>query len=397
MGQINSIPEKNLPTASCFGCEDAPMKVTLPEKESKWDEEAQQYHGGQEWGNPGFVCDFSVTTNFLGAPKSAMQAARASLENIVHYPAADQEPARSELANFIWNGECEISDNVILGNGASELIDLIVRHCCHKNEKTVRPGPFDAQYKEYMRSAEAAGYNQIDRNDNSADLTCIVNPCNPTGDYLKLDEIKTFIETNVKEGSTVLVDESMHIWLGPNWRDDSLTSQIEWLDEMYNGPKKIAVYIIHSWTKIWCCPGIRLGSVVTPTKQLRKMLLTNQVPWSVNTMALDFLSACVKDERYLKETWEKTPIYRQHMIDWIKKNFPHWKCYGKSFLSWIWIDCGTYEEANAAYEIAKKHGVPIRPGTKGYKMHSCIRFGVREPHYFKSLANALKKLKEEKI
>ena len=42
-----------------------------------WDAATQQYHGGQEWKYlSNFVEDFSVTTNGLGTPVAAMEAAK---------------------------------------------------------------------------------------------------------------------------------------------------------------------------------------------------------------------------------------------------------------------------------------------------------------------------------
>lgn len=41
-----------------------------------------------------------------------------------------------------------------------------------------------------------------------------------------------------------------------------------------------------SWTKIWSCTGIRLGSVVAPNPEALLELKAKQVPWSVNCVAL---------------------------------------------------------------------------------------------------------------
>jgi histidinol-phosphate/aromatic aminotransferase/cobyric acid decarboxylase-like protein len=38
-----------------------------------------------------------------------------------------------------------------------------------------------------------------------ANVLCIVNPCNPTGDYMPLDQIKTWINDNVYDGGFVIV------------------------------------------------------------------------------------------------------------------------------------------------------------------------------------------------
>ena len=53
-----------------------------------------------------------------------------------------------------------------------------------------------------------------------------VNPTNPTGDYMPINEMMSYIEEQCQPGSTVIVDESMQLWLGPHWREDSLIGQV---------------------------------------------------------------------------------------------------------------------------------------------------------------------------
>ena len=85
------------------------------------------FHGGQEWqALPKFVEDLSVTTNGLGPPESALTAAREAVSTASHYPPASFEPHLSELAHFLW-GSDSAKARLLLGNGASELIDLLVR------------------------------------------------------------------------------------------------------------------------------------------------------------------------------------------------------------------------------------------------------------------------------
>merc|ERR1719379_2139705 len=90
-------------------------------------------------------------------------------------------------------------------------------------------------------------------------ILAVINPCNPTGEYLPVEELKTFIEEKSikdgRQGCCVLVDESMQLWRGENWREDSLVSQREWVRKM-DAEHGVQVFIIHSWTKIWSCPGV---------------------------------------------------------------------------------------------------------------------------------------------
>jgi histidinol-phosphate/aromatic aminotransferase/cobyric acid decarboxylase-like protein len=349
----------------------------------------QAPHGGQEWRHiANFINDFSVTTNSRGPPDAALAAARAELDQIEHYPAQDFEPAVTDLAHFLAGGNAEsavdIRARLILGNGASELIDMVARLA---PEGCWKPGNTKVQYMEYERSATNYERKKIMWNDKSARLTCMVNPTNPTGDYLPIEEMKAYIETNCGDGSFVVVDESMQPWVGPNWHKDSLVSQGAWVKRMYE-TRKISVYVIHSWTKLWSCPGIRLGSILTPTEADATEMRRIQVPWSVNGPALAFLSAAIQDVDYLESTWETTPKFRKNLVDGILAINPDWKIFGKSWSSWLWIDCG--DSAKACVDACKAAGVPIRWGKYGYECPTYIRIGVRDAEYHEPLFEAIR-------
>ena len=98
------------------------------------------FHGGQEWKLlPNFVEDLSVTTNGLGPPEAALAAAREAVGTAQHYPPMSFEPQRSELARFLWGASAEhATDRLLLGNGASELIDLLTRDAASANDGAQR-------------------------------------------------------------------------------------------------------------------------------------------------------------------------------------------------------------------------------------------------------------------
>eukprot|EP00451_Oxyrrhis_marina_P001145 CAMPEP_0204270826 /NCGR_PEP_ID=MMETSP0468-20130131/19111_1 /ASSEMBLY_ACC=CAM_ASM_000383 /TAXON_ID=2969 /ORGANISM="Oxyrrhis marina" /LENGTH=371 /DNA_ID=CAMNT_0051246405 /DNA_START=43 /DNA_END=1158 /DNA_ORIENTATION=- len=356
---------------------------------TNWDLNTQQPHGGQEWSTiANFVEDFSVTTNYLGPPRKAIAACATALQHIEHYPAANFEPAHSDLAAWLQPSDPkEISSRLMLGNGASELIDLVTRIGAHVGDFSVRSAQ---QYKEYERAALASGRNLI--NDPAkGNMLAVVNPCNPTGEYLPIEQMKEYIESSCQDHTTVLVDESMQLWRGPAWREDSLVSQKEWIVNLLES-RDIRVYIIHSWTKIWSCPGIRLGSVIAPTAQHIADLKKHQVPWSLNVFALEFLSAAIKDEEFLNLTWEAVPRLRARTENELTKLFPSWEFHGEGWLSWLWIDTKDEEVAASAVKLAKAAGVPIRNGGMGYGVPTFIRLKVASSEKQDILINALKPL-----
>lgn len=93
------------------------------------------FHGGQEWqALPHFIEDLSVTTNGLGPPSSAMAAACEAVSTVSHYPPVSFEPHLSELSQFLWGAE-PATDRLLLGNGASELIDLLTRDAALESDE----------------------------------------------------------------------------------------------------------------------------------------------------------------------------------------------------------------------------------------------------------------------
>ncbi|KAI8064477.1 pyridoxal phosphate-dependent transferase [Gongronella butleri] len=348
-----------------------------------WDSTTQTFHGGQEHSFlDNFVEDFSVTTNYLGTPKQALEAAKEAMHDIHHYPAANQEPAKSHLAQFLWpNDYQQHHGRLLMGNGASELIDLVVRLCLKNHADTEAPtwkgGPWNVQYQEYQRSASTNGFTILDpKNPDRANMVCLVNPCNPTGDYMTIEPLKAWIKANVKTGGTVIVDESMQPWVSAAFRDDSLISQHEFMQELWQ-EEKVSLYVMHSWTKIWSCTGLRVGSVICASDAHCAALRKIQVPWSVNGPALKFVEAVVKDDAYLNETWQNTTRLRAYLVDKLLALHPEWVIHGKPFLSWVWVDMGSQEMADKAVQLARAAGVPVRSGTPGYQCLSFVRVAVR--------------------
>lgn len=91
------------------------------------------------------------------------------------------------------------------------MIDLVTRSA---TPGKWRPGPQRTQYKEYARSALAAGFTTAPTTDRSATLMCMVNPTNPTGDYWGIEKMKAFIEGGCDAGTTVIVGERGRVVAG---------------------------------------------------------------------------------------------------------------------------------------------------------------------------------------
>lgn len=339
----------------------------------------QCFHGGQSYSScPNFKTDFSVTTNVSGPPKSALDAAIKSLkENIEHYPEQEAWAPRCHLANMM-----NISpDEIILGNGASELIDIVPR--LYPKGTTWRPGYFQPQYMEYERAAENAGLVKAERvsptdevNDEKQSLVIMINPNSPTGDYLPFEELRNKIAA--AKNTTFIIDESFISCIGPDWIE---YSAVRLINEF--APR---VWVIQSWTKVLSCPYIRIGTLSSCKENILKVQQL-QVPWSVNGAAQAFVVAAVNDQQYFQEMWNTTPVLKGNQIRLLKEigfkpneNAPLWVPY-------VYADFLNEEITEEAEKVAFNAGFPIRV-CKSYGAPHHVRLGVRLIKYQEELYNA---------
>lgn len=337
-----------------------------------WDTETQEVHGGQTWQTcANFLSDFSVTTNAFGPPEAALRAAHDALSTIQHYPAADNAAALRALAAFT---DWPVSQ-LLLGNGASEFIDLAMRAL---PPGPFKPGPYVAAYMEYARAAKAAGRELLDPHDQrDAAVTVVIHPNSPTGDCISLHDLRSMLE---KGKGIVVVDESFMPFRGPTWRKESALSLV------HDFPARLIV--ITSWTKVWSCPGLRLGSIAASVEWIRTFK-TLQTPWSLNVAAHAFCIEACKDAAYMKRTWNTLPGWKFETeralrdMGWkVNENSPEW-------VPWVFVNVGNEKLAQRAVEVAQSVGCPIRP-CASFGLPTFIRLGIRMPQHQKILFEAWK-------
>jgi len=303
---------------------------------------------------------------------------------VEHYPDRRDQELNSLVAGFLRPTVPRpvVSDCLVFGNGASELIDLSAR--------AGPPGPYClspfsvVQYREYERVCKNAGREKVSSPKDAA-IVCVVNPNNPTGDFLERPALESWIEENVSPGAWVVVDESMLFWGGPAWHERGISH--DFIVRM--NARNIRILLIYSWTKIFACTGMRVGSVLCPTVEVRRAIEGLQVPWSLNIFAKTYLKEALRDKEYLESTWRVTKQWRKHIVTRLNRLFPTWKIYGEEWLSWVWADTGDEATAKAVYEASKECGCPIRHAAAGYGLPTFVRFAVRRPSDFAVLYQAL--------
>ncbi len=330
--------------------------------------------------------DYSVTTNFLGPNLNGIKSMMTNICQINHYPSEDKTFFKEGL-DFLGVNQ----SNVMWGNGASELIDLVIRTLVKINSYTSYSKFNNVQYMEYERCCLNNGLVE----ESSGDILLIINPNNPTGDFYEKDDIRRRINM-LKSGSTVIIDESMIFWFGPDWRSQTFLSEENFILSLKQN-KNINVIMVQSWTKIFSCTGLRFGSVVCFDSHLINEFEKYKTPWAANILSYYYLKGCLEDTKYLEETWKQTPLLRQNIKNKIIELFPFADVKGHDFLSWLWVDFKFPDIADMIYTKSLDFGVPIRHGKTGYKNPSHLRFAVRNDQSNQILYDMLLNVKISKI
>lgn len=327
-------------------------------------------HGGNIWTQdpetgivPRDILDFSVNLNPLGPPGDVLKLLRKRIGFINYYP-----ESRARTLRLAAAGRLGLSgEQVIVGNGASELISLFF--WVLRPKKVLVPAP---AYGDYARAALCAGSRvenlffmpdgfvlsreaiagELSRQKPDALVFC--NPNNPTGAFW--DDITPLLEEKDKKTS-FLLDASFLPFTGADWpgwlKQDGLKSC--WSErEDGNG----CLFLVLSLTKIFALPGLRLGIGIGPPALIKKMEAARD-PWSVNSLAQLAGLQCLREEDYLAKSLAVVERERQYLYKGLK-NIPGLKPF-PSRANFLLVNCRqTGVNAAGITEALAGEGIHVR-------------------------------------
>lgn len=241
--------------------------------------------------------DFSSNMNPIGPPPSVKTVLIEYAMLIDRYPDPAVRGLRKKLSQLHGIDE----HNIVIGNGAAELIDLVVRSL-HPQVTALAIPCFD-EYGDAVRKIGGSIYEIAMSGDNqfrldseavgdaidasNASLYMLGSPNNPTGQLVDPKLIKALLDS----GAYVVVDEAFMDFV-PEEEQFSLVQEAAVNERLF---------VIRSMTKFYSIPGIRLGYIVGVPKSL-SALKRLQVPWSVNSLAQLIGEAVLEEREFAKET-----------------------------------------------------------------------------------------------
>lgn len=259
------------------------------------------------------IIDFSANINPVGLNDNVKNAMIRALDKVEKYPDISYLELRKSISNF---EDIDIED-LILGNGAAEVIFNIVRGL--KPRKVLLPAPTFSEYEESVLSidAEIEYYHLKEEEDfelnsrlinalnESIDMIFICNPNNPTGVLSENTFIENIAKRALKTKTTVVLDESFLDFL----RLESDYSSKSLLEKYKN------IIIVKSLTKFFAIPGIRIGYGISKNNDFIRLINKVTVPWTVNVVASEGVIQAVKETDYMKHSVEYVDNEKKYLYD----------------------------------------------------------------------------------
>jgi threonine-phosphate decarboxylase len=243
-------------------------------------------HGGAA---PSGVLDFSASLNPLGPPPRALAAYYDATALIAHYP----PPYPDDLAARLAQRHRVAPDNVVVGNGSTQLIHLLARTLRPRRPLVVIPtfseianamivaGAAPGAIPTCCESGFAIEVEQAQCTlEKSADAIFIGRPNSPTGAMLSNGDAAEIAARCSRRGCWCVFDEAF----------------IDFAGEEYSAIRLAAdnphVIVLRSLTKMFSIPGLRLGYLVAGRDVARRLREAIE-PWSVNVVAERVGHACL--------------------------------------------------------------------------------------------------------
>ena len=317
--------------------------------------------------------------NPLGPSPKAVDAVTNALKNLNRYPDGGCYYLKEKLANRL-----DVKpENIIIGNGSNEIIELVVRTFLRPGEEAVMGNP---SFAVYPLAVPAAGGKAVlvplknlthdldamaDAITEKTKIVFIANPNNPTGTMNTKAQLDKFIG-RLPDDIILVLDEAYYEFV----TSKDFPNSFEYLKEGKN------VVILRTFSKIYGLAGLRVGYGIAPERLNFYMNKVRQ-PFNVNSLAQIAAMAALDDEEHLKRSQKNNADGLKFLYGEIKAmGFEYVPTHANFFL----IKVGKGKEV---YDALLKQGVIVRP-MASYGLGKYIRVTVGTPEENKRFVNAMK-------
>jgi histidinol-phosphate/aromatic aminotransferase/cobyric acid decarboxylase-like protein/choline kinase len=264
----------------------------------------RKYYGrfGGFWRFPQML-DFCYLVNPYFPTPRVVDEMRANFQTLL-----TQYPSGMKVNTIIASKCFGVSEDYIIpGNGAAELIKALMEttNCTNYSNKVGIIRPTFEEYPNRLTKEQLVTFVPKDNTyrysadelmdffeANPVDTLLIINPDNPSGNFIPKSDLLRLCEWSKKKGIRLMIDESF-VDFSEDWENNSLLHD-ELLEEY---PQLI---VMKSISKSYGVPGIRLGILASADKQLIAGLKKQVSIWNLNAFAEFFMQIYNKYEKDYK-------------------------------------------------------------------------------------------------
>ena len=318
--------------------------------------------------------------NPLPPSDRVQQAIIAALPHLNRYPDGSAYYLRQAVAKK----HGFTPDQIMLGNGSNDLIELVVRAFMRPGDEAVVPHPSFVVYPMIVQAVGGVRVMVMLR-DYRLDLEAmaraitpqtkvvfIANPNNPTATIVTRDEVAHFM-ARVPERTIVVFDEAYTEFAqGPDFPDV--------LAYVREGRK---VLVLRTFSKASSLAGLRIGYTIGDADAIALMNRIRQ-PFNVNSLGQVAALAALDDDTHVLECVRMNEAGKAFLYDEFKTLGVK---YVPSRANFILVDVG--RNAADIYQKLLHEGVIVRPMTS-FGMETALRITIGTPDENRRLIKGLR-------
>ena len=249
----------------------------------------------------------SANESALGPSPKAIKEYNKVSRNFKRYPDSNGNNLREVISRKFKIDK----KRIILGSGSDQIFELICKAYLKKGDEVVVPKYSFVIYRIYSKNNGAKVVYAKEKNftvsvkeilakvSKKTKVVFLANPNNPTGTYVKKQELKV-LRKKLRNDILLVIDDAYFEYI----KQKDYSSGLELFSKYKN------VLITRTFSKIYGLAGLRVGWGYA-SREIINILNQIKPPFNVNRPALFAASAAIKDNKWLqKET--------KHINKWSK-------------------------------------------------------------------------------
>ncbi|MEH7013964.1 histidinol-phosphate transaminase [Neobacillus niacini] len=317
------------------------------------------------------VIKLASNENPIGPSPNSIAVITDRLSSLNRYPDAHS----LELKYAITSSLSLTTEQLIITNGADELITLISETYLEAEDEIIVPSP---SFSEYDFGAHLMGAKVVPvplDNDYQFNIDLIVSavtdrtklvyicsPNNPTGTYLpksKLEELLHSLPNHI-----LVVFDSAYSHFATN---EDYTNGLEYVRSGY------PIVVLQTFSKIYGLAGLRVGFGAAPENIIQSIVRVKE-PFNVNSLAQAAAAAAIMDVEHVEKSKQVNTAGREQLYKAFRELG---LLYTESMSNFILVNFGP--DAMEIYQQLLTQGVIVRYGdTWGMPQHLRISVGTVE-------------------